>query len=368
VLRNSRGGGEPDVVRAARACLDAGAHGITVHPRPDARHIRADDVLALAELTREYAVEFNLEGNPFAPPRPAIPVHRVVRGGASGAGDPGSGRRRPAHLGPWLRFFRRQQFAQAHVWCAEGAPCRVSLFVDAGEPSDRTGGGGGADRIELYTGPYAEAYAAGDARARSRSASTPRDAPGGGLGVNAGHDLSQANLGVFVAVSPVLESVDRPCAGRRSLYADSTRPCALRRDPRAGARGVARGLRARRAPVDRLLHSLCNRNNAALWRRAASCSAASRRRRSLVPEEGDPVQLRVPGRSQHLGDHTVIGVCARVDLQQRRFSECRCTSTDIRLCRATAAVRRRSVGLPGGIDAQADRSVGGAGSARVAAD
>src|SRR5207342_3706400 len=73
VLRNSRGGSEPDVVRAARACLDAGAHGITVHPRPDARHIRADDVHALAELTREYGVEFNLEGNPFAPPRPGYP-------------------------------------------------------------------------------------------------------------------------------------------------------------------------------------------------------------------------------------------------------------------------------------------------------
>ena len=73
VLRNSRGGHEPDVVRAARACLDAGAHGITVHPRPDARHIRADDVHALAELTREYGVELNLEGNPFAPPRPDYP-------------------------------------------------------------------------------------------------------------------------------------------------------------------------------------------------------------------------------------------------------------------------------------------------------
>src|SRR3970282_86373 len=70
VLRNSRGGNLPDVVQAARTCLDAGAHGITVHPRPDARHIRADDVYALAELTRSRGVEFNLEGNPFAPPRP----------------------------------------------------------------------------------------------------------------------------------------------------------------------------------------------------------------------------------------------------------------------------------------------------------
>src|SRR3546814_126129 len=73
VLRNSRGGDDPDILRAARTCLDAGAHGITVHPRPDARHTREDDVHALAEVTREYGVEFNLEGNPFAPPRPGYP-------------------------------------------------------------------------------------------------------------------------------------------------------------------------------------------------------------------------------------------------------------------------------------------------------
>ncbi len=73
VLRNSRGGDEPDVVRAGTACLDAGAHGLTVHPRPDARHIREDDVLALATLCHARGVEFNIEGNPFAPPRPGYP-------------------------------------------------------------------------------------------------------------------------------------------------------------------------------------------------------------------------------------------------------------------------------------------------------
>ena len=73
VLRNSRGGGEPDVVRAGIACLDAGAHGLTVHPRPDARHIRADDVHALAALCHARGVEFNIEGNPFASPRPGYP-------------------------------------------------------------------------------------------------------------------------------------------------------------------------------------------------------------------------------------------------------------------------------------------------------
>ncbi|MDS9991138.1 pyridoxine 5'-phosphate synthase, partial [Xylella fastidiosa] len=69
VLRNSRGHGAPDVIRAASACIDAGAHGITVHPRPDARHIRHDDVIRLSALTRARGVEFNIEGNPFAEPR-----------------------------------------------------------------------------------------------------------------------------------------------------------------------------------------------------------------------------------------------------------------------------------------------------------
>ena len=73
VLRNSRGGNEPDVVRAARACLAAGAHGITVHPRPDQRHIRSGDVHALSALTREHGVELNVEGNPFAPQRAGYP-------------------------------------------------------------------------------------------------------------------------------------------------------------------------------------------------------------------------------------------------------------------------------------------------------
>ncbi len=91
VLRNSRGGHEPDVVAAATACLDAGAHGITVHPRPDARHIRTDDVLALAELTRQRGVEFNLEGNPFAPAAAGLPrLSRPVRAGPSRAGHAGA--------------------------------------------------------------------------------------------------------------------------------------------------------------------------------------------------------------------------------------------------------------------------------------
>src|SRR5690606_8056901 len=73
VLRNSRGGGEPDVLAAARTCLEAGAHGITVHPRPDRRHIVAEDLPPLAALVARHGVELNIEGNPFAPPRPGYP-------------------------------------------------------------------------------------------------------------------------------------------------------------------------------------------------------------------------------------------------------------------------------------------------------
>lgn len=90
VLRNSRGGAEPDVVRAARACLDAGAQGITVHPRPDQRHIRHDDVIALSMLTRDYGVEFNIEGNPFAPPRGLSRPAGTVRADQARTGHAGA--------------------------------------------------------------------------------------------------------------------------------------------------------------------------------------------------------------------------------------------------------------------------------------
>ena len=212
VLRNSRGGDEPDVVRAARACLDAGAHGITVHPRPDARHIRADDVYALAELTREYGVEFNLEGNPFAPPRSGYPgfvaLCEQVRP-AQATLVPDSDAQLTSDHG--FDFRRDADMLRPLVAQLRTLQCRVSLFADAhleaGEDM-RLAAAIGADRVELYTGPYAAAHASGDAVSMlARFAATSRRAQAAGLGVNAGHDLSQENLGDFLRAVPNVQEV-----------------------------------------------------------------------------------------------------------------------------------------------------------------
>ena len=200
VLRNSRGGEAPDVVRAARACLDAGAHGITVHPRPDARHIRHADVLALSALCRERGVEFNLEGNPFAPPRAGYPgflaLCEQARPAQATLVPDGDGQLTSDH---GFDFERDGEALRPLVASLHALGCRVSLFADAGSAVEAAAATG-ADRIELYTGPFAAAFAAGDAAsALAACADSARRAARAGLGVNAGHDLSQANLGTFLA-------------------------------------------------------------------------------------------------------------------------------------------------------------------------
>lgn len=207
LLRNARGGDEPDVLRAAETCLDAGAHGITVHPRPDARHARADDVLALAALCRRRGVEFNLEGNPFAAARPGYPGFLALCEAA---------RPHQATLVPdadaqltsdhGFDFRRDAARLRAPVDALRALGCRVSLFADA-DGDVAAAAAIGADRIELYTGPYAEAWAT----TRDRTAAAPfaeaaTRARAAGLGINAGHDLSLDNLGGFLdAVPDVLE-------------------------------------------------------------------------------------------------------------------------------------------------------------------
>ncbi len=215
VLRNSRGGRDPDVVTAARACLDAGAHGITVHPRPDARHIRADDVYALAEITRAYGVEFNLEGNPFAPARAGYPGFTAfcaaVRPAQATLVPDGDGQLTSDH---GFDFVRDHEALRAHVGELKALGCRVSVFADALDATHAANAAmnaaadSGADRIELYTGPYAEAQAAGHAeRALPAFIATALAAQHVGMGVNAGHDLSQANLGLFLRSVPNVHEV-----------------------------------------------------------------------------------------------------------------------------------------------------------------
>jgi pyridoxine 5-phosphate synthase len=208
VLRNSRGGNEPDLLRAAQTCIEAGCGGITVHPRPDLRHIRPDDVRALAALLRD-RVEYNIEGNPFAPPRGAYPgllalcrevrptqVTLVPDGDAQLTSDHGFDLAREAErLRPLIAELR-------------DIGCRVSLFVDAGTLALEPAVTIGAQRVEIYTGPYAEAFAQGDARAAlADCVETARRAQQLGLAVNAGHDLDQCNLGTLRAAIPGLAEV-----------------------------------------------------------------------------------------------------------------------------------------------------------------
>ena len=208
VLRNSRGGLEPDILRAARTCLDAGAHGLTLHPRPDARHARTDDVMALAALASERSVELNLEGNPFAAPRPGYPgfvaLCRAARPAQATLVPDDDGQITSDH-----GFDFARDGAQLRPLIAElrALGCRVSLFADAGSEVEAAAEAG-AERIEIYTGPYANAHAAGDAAVvLAACADTARRARDAGLGVNAGHDLSQSNLAAFLAAVPGVEEV-----------------------------------------------------------------------------------------------------------------------------------------------------------------
>ena len=213
LLRNARGGPRPDVAALARVCLDAGAAGVTLHPRPDGRHARADDVDVLAAVAAEAGRELNVEGNPFAGP-----------GETGGYAYPG-----------FLEILRRSRPAQAtlvpdaagqltsdHGWdlgrdgdrlrpvVAElrALGCRVSLFVDADPATVRAAAAVGADRVELYTGPYARAAAAGHpAPLLERHRAAAEAAAEAGLGLNAGHDLDLDNLGPYLAAVPHVEEV-----------------------------------------------------------------------------------------------------------------------------------------------------------------
>jgi len=202
LLRNQRPLDIPSVVELSRVALVAGAHGITVHPRPDERHIRRSDVDAIAALLAQWPdAELNIEGNPF---HNLMPIVRALR--------------------PVQCTFVPDATAQAtsnHGFDldADGARLaplvdeartlgvRVSVFMDADARAMTAAGAIGADRVELYTEPYARAHGTPkQGELLAVFADAARAAQAAGLGVNAGHDLNLANLGDFlVAVPNVLE-------------------------------------------------------------------------------------------------------------------------------------------------------------------
>ena len=201
LIRNSRDTDYPNVVNMAQRAIAAGAHGITVHPRPDQRHIRYSDVYELSELTgRHPDVEFNIEGNPIPD---FLKIVRQVRPDQCTLvpDDP-------------------NQLTSDHGWNLEkdgdnlvsivnelqSAGIRVSLFMDpVTEQIDRVKEVG-AERIELYTEPYARAFETPDeAAVWERFAQAALHAESLGIGVNAGHDLNLKNLPKFLTIKPILE-------------------------------------------------------------------------------------------------------------------------------------------------------------------
>ena len=205
LLRNTRSVGVPDVLHAARIALAAGAQGITVHPRPDARHIRRQDVRDLARLLAgPPRVEFNIEGNPF---QGLVEIAQEVHPQQCTLVPDEESQATSDH--GW-DLNKDGRALQALIPTLKATGARVSLFMDPVPGAMAAARALGADRGELYTEPYARAFASGDARALETSLAmyeaAARAALAAGLGVNAGHDLNLANLPPFLARVPgVLE-------------------------------------------------------------------------------------------------------------------------------------------------------------------
>ena len=208
LLRNTRHIGIPSVVRAATLCLQAGADGITVHPRPDERHIRAHDVHDLAALMQQWpGREYNIEGNPT---QNLMAFIRAVRPNQA-TFVPDSENQFTSDHGWDLTDFAicqnlREQIAECHA-----LGVRVSLFMDAETAPMPLAKALGADRVELYTEPYVAAWASGDTDAKNRQlqrfALAAQAALDAGLQVNAGHDLNQDNLTGFLRTVPGVSEV-----------------------------------------------------------------------------------------------------------------------------------------------------------------
>lgn len=214
LLRNSRPGDYPSVCEHARRCIAAGADGITVHPRPDQRHIRAADCHDLAAML---PVEFNIEGNPFAPAQASdradvgdypgfMPLVLAIKP-AQCTLVPDSNDQLTSDHGFDLR--EAGDRLQPVITDLQRQGIRVSLFMDPDPEQIRLAAELGVERIELYTGPYAAAVKQGEASQlaaqQQRYWQAAETAQALGLGLNAGHDLNLHNLREFAAIPGLLE-------------------------------------------------------------------------------------------------------------------------------------------------------------------
>jgi len=197
-VRNTRSLGIPSVTHAATLVLQAGAQGLTVHPRPDERHIRAHDVHDLAALLRAWPhAEYNIEGNPF---HNLMDFVRSVR--PSQATFVPDAVDQPTSDHGWSFPADLERLAPL-VAETRALGVRVSLFMDPLPEAMRFARDAGADRIELYTEAYARAHGtAQQAEVLARYVRAAEAAAAVGLGVNAGHDLNRANLGDFLRAIP----------------------------------------------------------------------------------------------------------------------------------------------------------------------
>jgi len=205
LLRNQRDVGYPSPVAMAALVIEAGAHGVTVHPRPDQRHVRphdVDDLVTLLADRHRGRIEFNIEGNPedfwMELVCRVAPTQATLVPDAPDARTSDQGWDVRAHRG-----FLTDVIGRLH---AVGS--RVSLFVEADPDMMAPAAEVGADRVELYTGPYAHEFEHGDrAAALARYACAAEAARDAGLAVNAGHDLSLENLAALKTAIPYLAEV-----------------------------------------------------------------------------------------------------------------------------------------------------------------
>jgi len=203
LVRNTRHLGIPSVTRAATLCLEAGAAGITVHPRPDERHIRAGDVHDLAALLKAWPDrEFNIEGNPF---HNLMDFVRQVRPHQVTFVPDSEGQFTSDH--GWT-FPQDAERLKPLIDEAKALGARVSLFMDPTPEAMAAAKAVGADRVELYTETYASAYGTPkQAEVLAAFKATAEAALAVGLGINAGHDLNRDNLHTFLSTVPGVQEV-----------------------------------------------------------------------------------------------------------------------------------------------------------------